>query len=217
MATKTPKTIQSTTPSTPASVMPQSTNPTIAVPAALTAASPTPPSPPPITGVSSGSTAGTKVDIQTSYLALIAGLLAYYQPGDPFVLSTGTMTRDQVIAQFQHFVATMETTKANYQAWRASVEVEAGEAPQAASLRADVKSIVQGRFKKSSPTMLTFGFPPAKVAVKSTAAKTAAVAKAEATRAARGTKGSVQKKAVKGNVTGVVITPVTAGPSVPHG
>jgi hypothetical protein len=44
---------------------------------------------------------------------------------------------------------------------------------------------------------------------------TAAVAKSRATRSARGTKGSVQKKQIVGNVTGVVITPMTAGPATP--
>jgi hypothetical protein len=42
--------------------------------------------------------------------------------------------------------------------------------------------------------------------------KVAAAAKLKATRAARHTAGSVQKKAVKGDVTGVIVTPVTSAP-----
>ena len=44
-----------------------------------------------------------------------------------------------------------------------------------------------------------------------TAARAAANAKAAATREARGTKGSAQKAAITGDVTGVTITPVTSG------
>jgi hypothetical protein len=40
--------------------------------------------------------------------------------------------------------------------------------------------------------------------------QTAAIAKRKATRQARGTRGAQQKKQVKGNVTGVVVTPVIA-------
>jgi hypothetical protein len=45
-------------------------------------------------------------------------------------------------------------------------------------------------------------------------AKTAAVAKRNATRAARHTAGSKQKMSVKGAVTGIVVTPVTAKETV---
>jgi hypothetical protein len=198
-------------------------------PAVIPAASPTPaaippptapptaPATPPVTGVANGGNKGTKVALQTSYLALIAGLLAYYQPGDPFLLEAGVMTRDELIAAFQQFVASAEATKTSYLAWRADVQAERVEEQTVAPLRAGLKSTLEGRFGKSGTELTKFGFTPAKVGVKSTASKTAAVAKAKATRAARGTKGSVQKQAVTGNVTGVVITPMTAGPAVPVG
>jgi len=58
-----------------------------------------------------------------------------------------------------------------------------------------------------------FGIQPPKVRVPLTVeAKAAAAAKRAATRAARHTMGSQQKKAVKGDVTGIVMTPITAAP-----
>jgi hypothetical protein len=51
-----------------------------------------------------------------------------------------------------------------------------------------VKSVLVGRFGKSGTQLATFGFDPAKLVVRTTASKTAAVAKAKATREARGTK-----------------------------
>jgi hypothetical protein len=177
-------------------------------------ATPTPTTPA-VTGVANNSNKGTKVELQTSYLALIAGLLANYQPGDTFALASGNLTRDQLIAQFQGFVTSAENTKSSNQAWRADVQAERAEAAQVAPLRAGVKSILQAKLGRSSAQLLTYGFNPAKIPVRTPAEKTAAAAKAKATRAARGTKGSQQKLQVTGNVTGVVITPMVAGAPVP--
>ena len=168
-----------------------------------------------MTSVANGKNKGTKVDLQTAYLAIIAGLLAYFQPGDPFALAAGVMTRDQLIALFQQFVASAEATKTSNAAWRSAVQAERAMEQTVAPVRAGLKSILQGKFGRSGSQLLTFGITPAKAIAKTTAVKTAAVVKSRATRAARGTKGSVQKQAIVGNVTGVVITPMTAGPAVP--
>ena len=125
------------------------------------------------------------------------------------------MTRDQLIARFQQFVAAAEATKSSNAVWRSDVQAERAMELMVAPVRAGLKSILQGKFGKSGTQLLKFGITPLKVSPKTTAVKTAAVAKAQATRAARGTKGSVQKKEIVGNVTGVVITPMTAGPAVP--
>jgi hypothetical protein len=168
-----------------------------------------------VTGVANGSNSGTKVEIQTSYLALIAGLQANYQPGDTFAVRTGLMTRDELVAEFQGFVTCAENTKSSNQAWKADVQAERAELLQVTPLRADVKGILIARLGASSSQLVGYGFSPKKVTVRSPAEKAAAAAKAKATREARGTKGSVQKLDVSGNVTGVVITPMIAGPSVP--
>ena len=198
--------------------------PPAANPAAIPAATPTPAATPPptadpatpvITSVANGGNKGTKVDLQTAYLSLIAGLLAYFQPGDPFALAAGVMTRDQLIARFQQFVAAAEATKSSNAVWRSDVQAERAMELMVAPVRAGLKSILQGKFGKSGTQLLKFGITPLKAPVKTTAVKTAAVAKSKATREARGTKGSVQKKEIVGNVTGVVITPMTAGPAVP--
>ncbi len=65
---------------------------------------------------------------------------------------------------------------------------------------------------KGTPTMLAdYGVAPRKTRAPLTAEQKAAAAqKRKATRAARHTMGSKQKKDVKGDVTGITITPVTA-------
>jgi len=194
-------------------------SPSLAAPPTPTAPPPilTPPQTPPVTGVANGDNTGTKVEIQTSYLALIAGLLADYQPDDEFKLTAGDFTRDQLIAEFQQFVGSAETTKSSYQAWRADVQAERVAEQTVAPLRTGVKAVLVGRFGKSGTDLTRYGFSPEKVPVKSTLVKTTAVVKAKATREARGTKGTVQKQLITGNVTGVVITPVTTGTAAPQG
>jgi len=174
-------------------------------------AQPTPPTPTGnITGVANGSNKGTKVDLQASYAALMAGLLQYYQPTDTFPLQGGSMTRDELVAQFKAFIDAAEQTKTANTQWRAAVQNERSVETQVAPLRAGVRRIVQARFGVDGVQLLDFGFKQKKVTQKSAATKAAAVVKLRATRAARGTKGSVQKSEVKGNVAGVVITPVTS-------
>jgi hypothetical protein len=170
---------------------------------------------PPVTGVANGANTGTKVELRTSYLALIAGLLAYYHPDDEFLLEAGVMTRDQLIAEFQQFVALAEATKTSNLAWRTDVQAERAGEQEVAPKRAGLKAILTGRFGKSGTTMTKFGFEPAKPGVKTPLVKTTAAVKARATRAARSTKGSVQRQEVTGNVTGVVVTPVTTGTPEP--
>jgi hypothetical protein len=208
MATQKKKTAATAAAPPAASPLPVATPPSTAPPLTSTSATP-------VTGVANGSNTGTKVQIQTSYLALIAGLMAYYQPGDQFILEAGTLTRDQLISSFQQFIASAEATKESYQAWRADVQTERAAEQTVAPVRAGLKALLIGRFGKSSTQLTKFGFEPAKSGTRSTLDKTAAVVKAKATRTARGTTGSVQKKKITGNVTGVVVTPVTAGTAAP--
>jgi hypothetical protein len=66
-------------------------------------------------------------------------------------------------------------------------------------------------FASDAAALADLGLKPPKARAPLTAEqKAAAKAKAKATRIARGTTGPKAKKAIKGNVTGVQITPVTA-------
>jgi hypothetical protein len=169
---------------------------------------------PAITGPANGSNNGTKTSLQTSYAALIAGLSAYYQPGDVLQLPTGDETRDEVIADLQKFVQAAEDTKAAYLAWRAAVQNERTIELALRPEKQAVQSVVIGRFGRASTTLLKFGIPPRVPVVKTIAEKAEANAKSEATRKARGTTSKKKKLAVSGNVTGVIITPVTSTANV---
>jgi hypothetical protein len=163
-----------------------------------------------ITGVANSSDSATKSALQTAYVGLIAGLQANYQPDYVFQLVTGDKTTSQLVAEFQQYVQATETTKASYQAYRADVQAERQIAAQVDPDRAAVRSVMEARYGKSGTQLLQYGFIPQKARQSTALSKATAVLKNEATRTARGTKGSKAKLKVKGNVTGVVITPVTS-------
>jgi len=199
----------------PTKATPAATPPVAPAPAPAAAASPpVQPAPaanqpaPLVTGggnatSSTGSSHATKVDVEAQFQAVIAGLLAYYQPTDPFLMSDGTFTRDQLMARFQAFVSAVEQTKSDYQIWRTDVASEQALLTQVQPLRAGVRGIVQARFGKQGPQVLQFGFTPVKTAVRTAASKALAAEKAVATRKARGTVGKTAKAAIHGTVPAV--------------
>lgn len=169
-----------------------------------------------ITGVANGNNTGTKIDLQTSYQSLVSGLLTSYQPTDVFPIKSGTLTRDDVIGQLQAYVKAAENTKASNKTWRAHVQAERAVQLQISPTRQGVRSILEARYGKGGVELLTFGFAPRKPTKKTVATKMAAVEKSTATREARGTRGSRQKKAIKGAVKGeapAAETTTTASPA----
>ena len=156
-----------------------------------------------ITGVANGSNHSTKVDLQVAYQALTTGLATFYQPTDTFLLPTGTVTRDTLIAQFQGFINVAETTKSAQQGWHEAVQAERAAEVLVRPVRQAVRSVIQGRFGSTSKQLAQFGFVPLKPATRKAAVKAQAVVKMKATRVARATKGKVQKKNIKGTVPAV--------------
>jgi hypothetical protein len=167
------------------------------------------PDTPAITGVADGSS-NAKVTMQTAYAALIAGLKGLFQPDDVLQLSTGSETCGGLIADFQQYLQAAEDTKGSYQAWRAQVEAERQTLASVKAKRAAVRALMESRFGKGGTQLMKLGFAPRKAAKKTVEAKAEGVVKGEATRKARGTKGKKQKLGVTGNVTGVILTPVTS-------
>jgi hypothetical protein len=170
---------------------------------------------PSVTTVTTGKAKMAKSDAQTSYVSLIGGLQAIYQSAEILQLPMGDKTRDEVVADLQAFVQTAQDTKTAYAAWRSAVEKERAVYAQTQPEKSAIVGVIRARFGRTSSTLLQFGVQPAKEQQRTAASKTAAAVKGAATRKARGTLGSKQKLAVSGNVTGVTITPITSGPSVP--
>ncbi len=79
------------------------------------------------------------------------------------------------------------------------------------------RRFIQATFAGAIHELADFGLQPVKVAAPLTSEKrVVAVAKARATREARGTTSKKQKLAIHGNVTGVTVIPVTTPPASPE-
>ena len=77
-----------------------------------------------------------------------------------------------------------------------------------------LESYVRAAFGSSPDVLADFGITPKARVPLTVKAKTAAAAKRASTRAARHTLGSKQKSGIKGDVTGVIVTPINAPPDV---
>src|SRR5581483_8311817 len=99
-------------------------------------------------------------------------------------------------------------------ATKEKIAAERDEMPALRALMGEYVTYVKATVGGASD-LADFGLTPKKARTPQTVeAKAAATAKREATRAARNTMGAKQKLKVKGNVVGVSVTPVTAGPVV---
>jgi hypothetical protein len=142
---------------------------------------------------------------------LIAGTNRHLASVAQLTIAGGTFTPAQVTTQLQAIVTArgdVDTAKAQVEAKLAAYRTQTP--AQRVFLDAFV-SYVKGAFGNAPDVLADFGLKPRKAPTPLTVeAKAAAAAKRAATRAKRGTLGKVQRKAVKGDVTGVVMTPVVA-------
>jgi hypothetical protein len=152
----------------------------------------------------------TKAATLARVQALIAGMQKHF-PSASFTLGNTAFTTASLVQLLQPLVdaiAAVDTAQAS-----AKTAVAAMRAVRATvnPVISELTKWVRASFGTAASTLADFGLQPHKARTPMTAeAKTAAVAKRAATRKARGTAGKKQKLAVKGDVTGVVVTPVTA-------
>jgi hypothetical protein len=149
---------------------------------------------------------------------LAAGMDAQFAKTSTLSFASSTFTQPKVVAQLQLLVS----LRADVDEARAALAAKlAAERAQLAALKAfmnDLTAFLMATFSRSPDVLATFGLAPRKTTTPTVQTLAAAAAKREATRKARGTMGSRQRRAVKGAVTGVVVTPVVAGPAAgtPH-
>jgi hypothetical protein len=164
--------------------------------------------------MSTSTTKQSKAATLAQLQALIAGLQQQLPKGTFTLVSTAYTTAtlvtalQGVITALTNLDAAQAGAKAALVAWKAE---HATMGPTVLAL----KRILQSMYANAPDTLAVFGLKPRKALAPRTAEeKAASAAKAAATRKARGTAGKKQKAAVKGNVTGVTITPVVAPTAV---
>jgi hypothetical protein len=142
---------------------------------------------------------------------LIAGTNRHLATAGQLTIAGGTYTPAQVTTQLQAIV----TARADVDAAKALVEAKLAalraQAPAQRVFLDAFVSYVKGAFGNAPDVRADFGLKPKKVPTPLTVeAKAAAAAKRAATRAKRNVLGKVQRKGVKGDVTGIVVTPIVA-------
>ncbi|HEY4014435.1 MAG TPA: hypothetical protein VGM06_13930 [Polyangiaceae bacterium] len=154
--------------------------------------------PPVITSPADRLPSRTKLHVETRDQTLVNGVLANLGDVATFALPTGTYTPDQLVAAFQSRIAASEATKANKNAWHATVQAERQAESDIAPLRKSIKQFVASRYGADSAKLAEFGFAPAKPRKTTVQSKATAIQKSEATRVARHTMGRVQKQSIHG-------------------
>jgi hypothetical protein len=149
--------------------------------------------------------------------ALIAGTQKHFPNGSFTLGNTAytTATLIQALKSLESAITTLNAAHASVSdAGTALRDVQSKVAP----LMRDYRRFVLATFSTATQELADFGLQPPKARKPLDSQKRAiATAKAKATRTARGTTSKKQKLAVKGNVTGVTITPTTQpAPSLSH-
>lgn len=152
----------------------------------------------------------TKADGVTRATQLIAGVHKHLANQTQIRFAGGTFTPDQITTKLQSVVNLRADVDAAKAATKAKVAAERADTPSLRTFTGALVAFVKATFGDSPEVLADFGITLKARAPQTAQAKTAAAAKRAATRAARHTMGSKQKKSVKGAVTGITLTPVTA-------
>ena len=115
--------------------------------------------------------------------------------------------------QLQAEVDAAKATQSAETAYQQAVLSEEKVGAQAALIRKDLRVYLIGVYGAKSATVAEFGFTP-KEATVDVKTKAAAIVKSAATRAARGTMGSRQKKEIKGTVPAAPSSAPSVAPQV---
>jgi hypothetical protein len=157
----------------------------------------------------------TKAGALAAVQALIAGTQKHF-PSGSFTLGNTAYTTASLVTLLQSVADAMTALNAAQLAAKHALTTLQGVLVQAGPVIRVYDHFLQATFANTVPILADFGLAPPKVpAPKTSEEKAAAAAKAEATREARGTASKKQKLTVKGNVTGITVTPITAPTAAP--
>lgn len=146
--------------------------------------------------------------------SLSAGTQKHLSTMTSIMVGGSTTTPAAAEAQLNALSTLRNDVDAARTALSAKIATETAQLPTLRAFLVAFVAFVRGTFGNSPDVLADFGLAPRKASTPlTTEQKAARAAKAKATRAARGTTGPKAKLAVKGNVTGVVVTPVTSAPT----
>jgi hypothetical protein len=141
---------------------------------------------------------------------LIAGTNKHLANMTQVMLHGGSFTPAQITTQLQAIVTLRSDVDAAKAQTRAKLAAEKTDMPSLRIFMDAFVTFVKASFGGAPDVLADFGLTPKTRAQLTVEAKTAAAAKRAATRVARHTAGPKQRKSVKGAITGIVVTPITA-------
>jgi hypothetical protein len=156
----------------------------------------------------------TKTTLQQRVSSLISGTQKHYTTGTLMVggVSYDPATLIQTLQGLSNALVASDAAKAK---WNDALTSLRDESAKVEPVIRAYQSYLVSSFGNAPSTLADFGLAPRKARAPLTAQEqAAAAAKSKATRTARNTMGSQQRKKVKGNVANVVVTPVVAGAPV---
>jgi hypothetical protein len=145
---------------------------------------------------------------------LIAGTNKHLASTTQIMVAGGSFTATQVIEKLQSLVKLRTDVDAAKASTQAKLVAEKTDMAPLRTFMGAFVAFLKAAYPNSPDVLADFGLHPRKSPTPLTAdAKAAAAAKRKATRAARHVMGSKQRTRIKGDVTGVTVTPVVAAPT----
>ena len=148
----------------------------------------------------------TRVNEVDALQKLADGLTQHASTAPAVVLAGVMLKPSEVVAKLQARIAQAKAVSSAAANWHSVVQTDQAAAAQLKPLLSAVKQVLLAAYSTQLDVLADFGLSPRKKPVVSPATRAAAALKAKATRAARGTKGTQQKAAIKTQVT---IAPAT--------
>jgi hypothetical protein len=151
----------------------------------------------------------TKASTVAQLQSLIQGLQKQF-PNGKFTLGNTGYTTKTLVQAFQSLISAINAVNTAQANAKVAVAALRAATAQVGPVVLALKRNLQSMYGSATDTLALFGLEPHKApAPRSTAEKAASAVKAKATRTARGTTSKKQKLAIKGNVTGVSMIPIT--------
>jgi hypothetical protein len=155
-------------------------------------------------------TKNTKGTVVTLAQQLSAGVQKHLANVPQVMFAGGPFTPAQITSKLQQIVTLRSDVDAAKAQTKAKLAAEEADMPALRTFMGALVSFVKATYGNAPDVLADFGVHPKVRTPLTVEAKAAAAAKRAATRAARHTTGAKQKKAIKGAVTGITVTPVTA-------
>jgi hypothetical protein len=140
---------------------------------------------------------------------LIAGMAKHLGSATQVTLLGGSYTPAELTTKLQQVASLQADVDAARAAAKGKLTVQRTSMASLRTLTGALVAYLKVVYGGQPEVLADFGIHPKARTPMTVEAKAAAAAKRKATRAARGTKGSVQNKAIKGDVTGITVTPIT--------